>query len=53
MSYMGYYFYPDAVESIKGDPHGGKKDRAGWLKPLLVLGSVTALALLISFLVAL
>jgi hypothetical protein len=53
MSYMGYYFYPDAVQSIDDDPSGGKKGRRGWLRVLFVLALIAALTLLILFLVAL
>lgn len=47
MSYMGYYFYPDAVASIEEDPNGSKKPRPRWLKVLLILALVVALPVVI------
>lgn len=50
MSYMGYYFYPDAVASIDDNPDGGKKRPRGWKSALLILALV-ALSFVILLLV--
>jgi hypothetical protein len=36
MSYMGYYFYPDAMDSIDDKPDVPKKRRAGRAKALSI-----------------
>jgi hypothetical protein len=50
MSYMGYYFYPDAVASIKDSPNGAKPNRPRWFKILLFVARLAILTLLVLFL---
>ena len=53
MSYMGYYFYPDAMESIKDNPNGRKKRPAGRPKALSIVALAAGLFVLLLFFIAL
>jgi len=51
MSYMGYYFLPDAIESINETPNGKKKRGGRRTKVLSIVALVTVLVVLILFIV--
>jgi hypothetical protein len=53
MSYMGYYFYPDAMESIKDNPNGRKKRPAGRPKALSIVALAAGLSVLLLFFIVL
>lgn len=53
MSYMGYYFYPDAVASIKDSPYGGKPNRPRWFRNLLFIARLVLGTILVLFLLSL
>ena len=53
MSYMGYYFYPDALNSIDDNATVGKKRRPSWVRTLSKVALVVGLALVFLFLIAL
>ncbi len=53
MSYMGYYFYPDAMESIKDNRNGKKQRRSGRAKVLSIVALVTGVFFLLLLFVVL
>jgi hypothetical protein len=53
MSYMGYYFYPDALESINDNAGVGKIRRPGWVRALVKVALVAGLLSLLLVLIAL
>jgi hypothetical protein len=49
MSYMGYYFYPDALDSIEDHPKGKKKRPAGRPKMRSIAALAAGLFILLLF----
>jgi len=45
MSYMGYYFYPDAMESINDNRNGNEQHRTGRTKVFSIVAFVTGVFL--------
>jgi hypothetical protein len=53
MSYMGYFFYPDAMESINDNRNTNEKRRTGRTQVRSIVAPVTGVSFLLLLLIVL